>query len=186
MHVYSERRKVIFNQIYFSGFYISVYLMVIAYRQKCILGNDDTKLAKISAILPQNAGTGGNCSSLAQRKQRPVPEIPRTGVKDPNTTETTTIFKKHYDRGDLPIRVNFDGALRSLKWWLDPKELDYKYYLPIFIEGLREKTEPYMFVAENGTIGMIVQGKDKIKDVLPDLIFPIKRALHTKDHDYMF
>jgi len=42
-----------------------------------------------------------------------------------------------------------------------------------------------MFLAENGTIGMIVQGKDKIKDVLPDLIFPLKRALHTKDHDIM-
>ena len=34
-----------------------------------------------------------------------------------------------------------------------------------------------MFLAENGTIGMIVQGKDKIKDVLPDLIFPLKSNL---------
>lgn len=64
-----------------------------------------------------------------------------------------------------------------MKWWLDPKELDYKYYLPIFLEGLREKEEPYQFLAENGTIGMIVQGKDKIRDVLPDLIFPLKSIL---------
>jgi len=32
---------------------------------------------------------------------------------------------------------------------------------------------------------MIVQGKDKIKDVLPDLIFPLKKALHTKRHEVM-
>jgi hypothetical protein len=54
--------------------------------------------------------------------------------------------------------------------------------LPIFLEGLREKTEPYMFLAENGTIGMIVQGKDKIKDVLPDLIFPLKSNLFNFTH----
>ena len=146
------------------------------------LETNGSKLAKVSMVSAKNAGTGGMCSSLAQKKQQEKVVIPKTGVSQPTLQEEITIFKKHYDRGDLPIRVNFDGALRSLKWWLDPKELDYKYYLPIFIEGLRETGEPYKFVAENGTIGMIVQGKDKIKDVLPDLIFPLKKALHTKRH----
>jgi len=146
---------------------------------------DNKPTMNLSVIGSKLAGCGGMTSSLAVGKQKPKAKIPNTGVFSVSNTADFTIFKKHYDRGDLPIRVNFDGAHRSLKWWLDPKELDYKYYLPIFLEGLREKTEPYMFLAENGTIGMIVQGKDKIKDVLPDLIFPLKRALHTKDHDIM-
>ena len=108
----------------------------------------------------------GMTSSLAKSKLKLSPVIKKTGVFDVVRTACTP-FQKHYERGDLPVRVDFNGAYRSLKWWLDPKELDYKYYQPIFIEGLRETEEPYCFIAENGTIGMIVQGKDKIKDVLP-------------------
>jgi len=81
------------------------------------------------------AGTGGMTSSLAVKKAKEHAKIPPTNVFAATGGDMFTIFKKHYDRGDLPIRVNFDGAHRSLKWWLDPKELDYKYYLPIFLEG---------------------------------------------------
>lgn len=147
--------------------------------------NDSKPNQQLSVVTSKNAGQGGMCSSLAQKKLPPKVVIESTGVFDATKGDQFTVFKKHYDRGDLPIRVNFDGALRSLKWWLDPKELDYKYYLPIFLEGLRESSEPYKFLAENGTIGMIVQGKDKIKDVLPDLIFPLKKALHTKEPSIM-
>ena len=91
--------------------------------------------------------------------------------------EECTIFKKHYDRGDLPLSVSFDGAVRTVKWWQDPQNLAYKYYFPIFLEGLRERTEPYKFLAEQGCIGMILGGKGRIEEVLPDIIFPIKSRL---------
>ena len=74
--------------------------------------------------------------------------------------------------------MNFDGAIRTVKWWLEPEELGYKYYFPIFLEGLREVTEPYKFLAEQGCIGMILRGKGKIKEVLPDMIFPLKSKFH--------
>jgi len=48
------------------------------------------------------------------------------------------LFKKYYDRGDLPIAVNFLGANRKVTWKLEPELLDYHLYLPIFFEGLRE------------------------------------------------
>ncbi len=31
-----------------------------------------------------------------------------------------TLFKKYYDRGDLPVAVSFVGALRKLTWKMQP------------------------------------------------------------------
>jgi len=59
----------------------------------------------------------------------------------------STLFKKYYDRGDLPIAVSFHGATRKITWKLEPELLDYHLYLPIFFEGLREREEPYKFLA---------------------------------------
>lgn len=70
--------------------------------------------------------------------------------------------------------MSFNGAVRKIKWWMDMDQLGYKYYLPIFLEGLRETQEPYKFLAEQGCIGMIKRGKGRMKDVLHDIIFPIK------------
>ena len=52
--------------------------------------------------------------------------------------------------------------------------MGYKYYFPIFLEGLRETQEPYKFLAEQGCYGLIARGQGKIKEVLPDIILPIK------------
>jgi hypothetical protein len=70
--------------------------------------------------------------------------------------------------------VSFDGAVRKIKWWIELEKLGYKYYFPIFLEGLRETQEPYKFLAEQGCYGLIARGQGKIKEVLPDIILPIK------------
>jgi hypothetical protein len=62
--------------------------------------------------------------------------------------EEFTLFKKYYDRGDMPISVNFAGADRKIGWKLEPEHIDYHLYLPIFFEGLRETQEPYKFLAD--------------------------------------
>ena len=110
----------------------------------------------------------------------------------------------HYERNDLPIVVDFDGALRKVKnnssvinkyelvivlcyiqiaWKVEIDMLDYHHYLPIFFEGLREKEDPQKFLADRGTDELIMYGKDKILPVLPQLIIPIKSALQTKDKE---
>mmetsp|Transcript_3955 Transcript_3955/g.5052 ORF Transcript_3955/g.5052 Transcript_3955/m.5052 type:complete len:85 (+) Transcript_3955:212-466(+) len=83
----------------------------------------------------------------------------------------------HYERNDLPIVVDFDGALRKIAWKVEIDMLDYHHYLPIFFEGLREKSDPQKFLADRGTDELILYGKDKILPVLPQLIIPIKTAL---------
>ena len=62
----------------------------------------------------------------------------------------STLFKMYYDRGDLPISVEFSGAQRKIKWKMEPELLDYQLYLPIFFEGLREVNDPYKFLADKG------------------------------------
>ena len=95
----------------------------------------------------------------------------------------STQFKLFYERNDMPVVVDFDGAVRKIQWKVDLDMLDYHHYLPIFFEGLREPSEPSKFLADKGTDELIVGGKDKLLPVLPQLILPIKAALQTKRND---
>ena len=63
------------------------------------------------------------------------------------------------------------------RWKVDINRLDFQYYLPIFIDGLREKRDPFAFLALQGSKEMIdAAGKnDKLLQVIPQLILPLKR-----------
>jgi len=90
-------------------------------------------------------------------------------------------FRKFYDRGDLPIQV-FHGAVGGkIAWKVDIEKLDYHHYLPIFFDGIREKEDPYRFLAVEGAHNMLDRGGSKILPVVPQLIIPIKTALNTRD-----
>merc|ERR1719201_796774 len=96
-----------------------------------------------------------------------------------------TQFRVFYDRGDLPIQI-FHGAVGGkIAWKVDVEKLDYHHYLPIFFDGLREKEDPYRFLAVQGTYDMLDKGGSKILPVVPQLIIPIKTALNTRDKEIM-
>jgi hypothetical protein len=59
--------------------------------------------------------------------------------------------------------------------------MDYHHYLPIFFDGLREKEDPYRFLAVEGTLNLLERGGSKIVNCIPQLIIPIKEALNTRD-----
>ena len=46
-------------------------------------------------------------------------------------------FRRYYDRGDLPIRVDHQSSLPKLVWKVSAESLDYHHYLPIFFDGAR-------------------------------------------------
>lgn len=86
-------------------------------------------------------------SSLAPKKQLSMPKPPTSNIFKNDKylcflcskpLQDHTLFRKYYDRGDLPIAVSFVGALRKLTWKMEPEHLDYHLHLPIFFEGLRE------------------------------------------------
>jgi hypothetical protein len=94
-----------------------------------------------------------------------------------------TEFRRFYDRGDLPMQI-FHGAVGGkLVWKVDIEKLDYHHYLPIFFDGLREKQDPYRFMAVQGAHDMLEKGGPKILPVVPQLIMPIKTALNTRDKE---
>merc|ERR1712139_415442 len=84
--------------------------------------------------------------------------------------------------GDLPIQVQHSGG-KGISWKVEIEKLDYHHYLPIFFDGLREKEDPYRFLAVEGTHNMLEKGGGKILPVVPQLIIPIKTALNTRDHE---
>jgi Parkin co-regulated protein len=51
---------------------------------------------------------------------------------------TSTLFRKYYARGDLPICVDHKANGNAIKWKMRTADLDFHVYLPIFFDGLRE------------------------------------------------
>lgn len=94
---------------------------------------------------------------------------------------TKTEFRRFYDRGDLPIQIYHGQVGGKIAWKVEIDKLDYHHYLPIFFDGLREKEDPYRFLAVQGTHDMLDKGGSKILPVVPQLIIPIKTALNTRD-----
>mmetsp|Transcript_56555 Transcript_56555/g.132664 ORF Transcript_56555/g.132664 Transcript_56555/m.132664 type:complete len:302 (+) Transcript_56555:112-1017(+) len=94
-------------------------------------------------------------------------------------------FRRFYDRGDLPIQIYHGAVGGKIAWKVDVDKLDYHHYLPIFFDGLREKEDPYRFLAVQGTYDMLEKGGSKVLPVVPQLIIPIKTALNTRDQELM-
>jgi hypothetical protein len=86
---------------------------------------------------------------------------------------------------------------RSIKWIAPVAQLDFAYYLPIFLEGLREMKEPYKLVAQQGIMSMIRQGGTQRgdstgqilaalhEDHIINIVQPIKDNLYTRDPSIM-
>lgn len=89
-----------------------------------------------------------------------------------------------YDRGDLPIIVEHKSKCQ-IKWKNedDFENFDFQLFLPIFFDGLREKMDPYRFLAIQGTFDLLDKVKDVVVKVIPQLILPLKTALNTRDPD---
>jgi hypothetical protein len=129
-------------------------------------------------------GIGGQPSTLQPKKEKYLPVAPFSGAKDKRSIVESE-FRRYYDRGDLPIRVEHQGSMTKLGWKISPEQLDYHHYLPIFFDGLREKIDPYRFLAIMGCYEMLERGGSKVLPVIPQLIIPIKTALNTRDPDVM-
>jgi hypothetical protein len=55
-------------------------------------------------------------------------------------------FRKMYERGDIPASI-VHGVKNTLNWRTPLDKIDYHRFLPVFFEGIREKEDPYRFLA---------------------------------------
>ncbi|CAL6021506.1 Parkin_co-regulated protein [Hexamita inflata] len=92
-----------------------------------------------------------------------------------------TDFRMFYDRGDLPVAIEHSSAGNKIIWKAEIDSLDYHHYLPIFVEGLREKQHPYAFLAREGVNNLLEHGKNRVLPVIPQLILPLHQGLETRD-----
>ncbi|TYZ58544.1 hypothetical protein PybrP1_009562 [[Pythium] brassicae (nom. inval.)] len=162
-------------------------------------------LSKATAMAPQVVGASSPKSTIGSRssavnsldpkkhvenafKVRPstaagTPLVPRpmsSNAFKPRKIEPTR-FRYFYDRGDLPLRVNFAGAVRKLQWQVNVAKLDFSHYLPIFMEGLRDLDEPYHFLALNGTMDLLEKGENRVLACVAHLVLPMKQNLSTRN-----
>ena len=114
-------------------------------------------------------GFGGSSTSLAPRSAKPMLRPSSSGIfkSQPRSRVPPTTFHMYYQRGDLPIAVNFYGATRKLVWKVKVDVLDYHHYLPIFFDGLRETREPHKFLCSSAIDDMLEHGPNKVLPVLP-------------------
>jgi len=109
---------------------------------------------------------------------------PKAGAYQKRPIEPSE-FRRYYDRNDLPLQIVHSGTQNRIGWKVDVEKLDYHHYLPIFFDGIREKEEPYRFLAVEGVFNLLEKGAAKILPVVPQLIIPIKKALNTRDTEVM-
>ncbi|XP_067613078.1 parkin coregulated gene protein isoform X2 [Eurosta solidaginis] len=96
-----------------------------------------------------------------------------------------TLFKMYFRRGDIPVAKRIKGSGKNttglVKWFCEPKELDYCYYLPIFVDGLADNDIDIRSLAQEAAMDLILKAPHKVLPVLPKLILPLKRAFNTRD-----
>ncbi len=124
------------------------------------------------AILKKGDVLGGKSTSLNKPKEKPATQKPRAGAINRRNVPVSE-FRRFYDRGDLPISIEH-GPQNRIFWKVEIQQLDYHHYLPIFFEGIREKVDPYRFLAVQGVFDMLEKGGAKVLPVIPQLIIPIK------------
>ncbi|EDW60335.1 parkin coregulated gene protein homolog [Drosophila virilis] len=96
-----------------------------------------------------------------------------------------TLFRMYFDRGDLPIKMEYLCGGDKIGWTVDIDKLDYSLYLPLFFDGLAEPKHPYKTYARQGVSDLLLAGGDKIHPVVPQLILPLKNALSTRNVEVM-
>ena len=113
---------------------------------------------------------------------------PISGAFFPRKIEVSS-FRMHYDRGDLPIFIQHSGGYKIVWKGLDDKDeqldtqklsnyfstFDFQLNLPIFVDGIRETTDPYRFLAIQGTFYLLDNIGDGILKVVSQLIIPLKK-----------
>lgn len=97
---------------------------------------------------------GGTTSSLKKPEPKASVAPPRAGAHGRRSIATSE-FRRFYDRGDLPIQISHSGLTNKILWKVPVEQLDYHHYLPIFFDGIREKSDPYRFLSIQGVYDML-------------------------------
>ena len=122
------------------------------------------------------------CDPLGSRIDRRLYHIPHVFE---GTADSGTMFRTQYERGSLPAQI-VHGALPKILWRVSAGAIDVARMLPLFIEGMREKRDPYRFVAVKGAADLVrTASVESILTCLPESMVMLKKALAEQHKDTM-
>ncbi|XP_019895397.1 parkin coregulated gene protein [Musca domestica] len=139
---------------------------------------------------PMTKGSSSGSASARGKTDQKTVRLSVTKVKlgpshDLNKPHRSSSFRMYFDRGDLPIKMEYLCGGDKIGWTVDIDKLDYSLYLPLFFDGLCETEHPYKTYARQGVSDLLIAGGDKLAPVIPQLILPLKNALSTKNLEVM-
>ncbi|EGR28669.1 hypothetical protein IMG5_170910 [Ichthyophthirius multifiliis] len=150
--------------------------------QKCLekkhipIYEDSQAATTINKYQGLRQGTGGKTSTQLPHKQFCIPPQPVSGAFLQRKIPLSE-FRRYYDRGDLPIKIDHQGSVNNIIWKISPEQLDYHHYLPIFFDGLRERIDPYRFLAILGTNDLLQKGSTALNTRHHEIISIVLKIL---------
>eukprot|EP00392_Amoebophrya_sp_AT5.2_P016587 g16860.t1 len=137
-----------------------------------------------SAHLPRRASQWGPGPKTANAlepvidKRLDIPNLTFDSLQDPGSK-----FRKMFERGDLPIAIKH-GAKMTLEWRIPVESINTRIFLPIFIDGIRERKFPFNYVSFEGTMSMIKSlNEERLLSALPEAMQSIHRNMVEKDRN---
>jgi len=95
----------------------------------------------IKAFSSVGHGLGGRSATLNPKKQDFLPPAQISGATAKRVIPVSE-FRRFYDRGDLPIKVDHQSAISKTEWKISPEQLDYHHYYPSSLMVLEKRLIP--------------------------------------------
>lgn len=105
-----------------------------------------------------------------------------------SSSKTSCLFPTRYTRGEFPCTIEHGSAGLYLSWVCPLENLDYEYYLPIFVDGLQCKERPFNFIASQACDDLLRAASgatDRIVACIPGIIQPLRTAMLLYDDEIM-
>ncbi|KAL3656303.1 hypothetical protein V7S43_018875 [Phytophthora oleae] len=98
----------------------------------------------------------------------------------------SSMFPQAYARNELPIMIEGGkgGGKSGLRWTTPMEDLDFSKYFPLFVDGMREKSFPFSFLAREGAFQLAdfaQRHPNKLVDCLHRVIPALRTNLETRD-----
>lgn len=133
----------------------------------------------------------GFCMQAYQKNTVTTGPPKNTASFRPKRVTGITAFAANYDRPGFPLAAVYGGGVskdsrRRFRWLVPPQSVDYDTYLPILVDGLRERPTPYKTCAALALWDLLtldVTG-ERVLAALPRIVFPLRNALNVGDADW--
>jgi len=132
-----------------------------------------------------------------RRKKRKKNNRPKMSPRDkddggqqrrPRPLRRQTSFAVNYGRTGFPLVANYDAVNGQRFRWLVPFEsVDYRVYVPLLTDGLRDRPRPYGACAAHGLWDMLAReetGGCRVLSAVPYAVRPLRRALDVGPRDW--